>query len=151
MAGSALVILDWRLDGAISPTVPLMAKRTILLAEDDDMVRSFVCSILQRHNYRVLTAEDGAEALALAEQVGLQGIDLVLTDIDMPVLNGIQLVRRLKKLRPELKILFMTGDPGEHSGEPRSEGAVIEKPFAYGTLMHGVDACLSEERALARL
>jgi two-component system cell cycle sensor histidine kinase/response regulator CckA len=82
--------------------------------------------------------------LRLAEQVGTYGIDLVLTDIDMPILNGIQLVRRLKKLRPDLKILYMTGHRGALVDELLDEGTVIEKPFAYSTLVRGVDACLAE-------
>ncbi len=86
-----------------------MVERTILLAEDDDMVRSFVCSVLAAHSYRVLPAANGLEALRLAKRVGPQEIDLVVTDVDMPALNGFQLVRCLKQLRPDLKILFMTG------------------------------------------
>jgi CheY-like chemotaxis protein len=123
-------------------------ERTILLAEDDDMVRSFVCSVLQSHGYRVLPAANGLEALRLARRVGPQGIDLVLTDFDMPELNGFQLVRCLKQLRPELKILFMIGQRGALEHELRDEGMVIEKPFAYATLVRGVDACLTEEMSL---
>ena len=122
-----------------------MSDQTILLAEDDDMVRSFVCSILQGHGYRVLPAGNGVEALRLAKQVGAYGIDLVLTDVDMPVLNGIQLVRCLKQLRPDLKILYMTGHRGTLVDELRDEGRVIEKPFAYSLLVRGVEACLAEE------
>jgi len=124
-----------------------MPSGTILVAEDDAMVRSFVCSVLQRHGYSVLAAENGAVALALAERVGLHRIDLVLTDVDMPALNGIELVRRLKRLRPDLKIIYMTGHPLRLS-ELWSDGEVIEKPFAYGTLLREVDVCLPEERPL---
>lgn len=123
-----------------------MTNGTVLLAEDDDMVRSFVRSVLQRHGYRVLEANDGAAALALARRVGFDEIDLVLTDIDMPRLSGIQLARCMKRWRPELKILYMTGDPGVHVDELRSEGVVIEKPFSYATLVQGVDTCLSQVR-----
>jgi CheY-like chemotaxis protein len=123
-----------------------MTSGTILLAEDDDMVRLFVCSVLQRHGYRVLEANDGAAALALAMRVGVDEIDLVVTDVDMPVLTGIQLARCLKRWRPELKILYMTGDPAVHLDELGREGVVIEKPFAYGTLVRGVDTCLSQVR-----
>jgi two-component system cell cycle sensor histidine kinase/response regulator CckA len=125
-----------------------MSDQTILLAEDDDMVRSFVCSILQRHGYRVLPAGNGMEALRLAKRVGAYGIDLVLTDVDMPALNGIQLVRCLKQLRPGLKILYMTGHRGTLVDELRDEGMVIEKPFAYSLLVRGVEACLAEEVSL---
>ncbi|HLN04086.1 MAG TPA: response regulator [Bryobacteraceae bacterium] len=126
-----------------------MDKRTVLLAEDNEMVRSFVRSVLERQGYRVLAAENGAEALALAKRVGLYGIDLILADVDMPLLSGIELVRRLKQLRPDLKILYMTGQPAAHGNELWNDCAVIEKPFAYRTLVRGVDACLSENRHYA--
>ena len=125
-----------------------MADQTILLAEDDNMIRSFVCSVLQGHGYHVLPADNGREALLLAMQVGAYRVDLVLTDVDMPVLNGIQLVRRLKQLRPDLKILYMTGHRRALVDERWDEGMVIEKPFAYSTLVHAVQACLAEEVSL---
>jgi len=118
---------------------------TILLAEDDDMVRSFVCSILQSHGYRVLPADNGMEAMRLADLVGVNRIDLVLTDIEMPALSGLQLVRHLKRLRPGLKVLYMTGHRYVLVDELEAEGLVIEKPFAYSTLVRQVEACLSEE------
>jgi two-component system cell cycle sensor histidine kinase/response regulator CckA len=126
-----------------------MADRTILLAEDDDMVRSFVCSVLQGHGYRMLPAANGLEALRLAKRVGPDGIDLVLTDVDMPALNGFDLVKCLKQLRPDLKVLFMTGHRRVFEDELRDKGMVIEKPFAYGALVRGVAACLAEETSLA--
>lgn len=125
-----------------------MSKGTILVAEDDDMVRSFVRSVLERHGYLVLAANNGMEALVLATRVGAHRIDLVLTDVDMPVLNGVQLVRRLRQLRDDLKFLYMTGHPDARVDELRNDGLVIEKPFAYTTLVRGVDACLAEEKPL---
>lgn len=125
-----------------------MEERTILLAEDDDMVRSFVSSVLEGHGYRVLPAANGLEALRLAKRVGPQGIDLVLTDVDMPALNGFQLVRCLKQLRPDLKVLFMTGHRRAFEHELWDEGMVIEKPFAHTVLVREVGACLTKEMSL---
>ena len=125
-----------------------MADQTILLAEDDDMIRSFVCSVLRGHGYHVLPADNGMDALLLAKQVGTHRVDLVLTDVDIPVLNGIQLARRLKQLRPDLKILYMTGHGRALADERWNEGMVIEKPFAYSTLVHAVQACLADEASL---
>jgi|SRR5579862_2135526 len=122
-----------------------MAGQTILLAEDDDMVRSFVRSVLEGCGHRVLPAGNGVEALQLAKRVGPHRIDLVLTDVDMPALNGVQLVRCLKQLRSDLKVLFMTGHRSVLELELRDKGMVIEKPFACATLLRGVDACLAEE------
>jgi len=125
-----------------------MSDQTILLAEDDNMIRSFVCSVLQGHGYRVFPADNGLEALHLAERVGACGIDLVLTDVDMPALNGIQLVRCLKQLRPDLKILFMTGYRGAIVDELWDEGMVIQKPFSYPALIRAVATCLAQEVSL---
>ena len=125
-----------------------MPNVTILVAEDDDMVRAFVCSGLRRHGYRVLEAQDGAAALALAERVGLRRIDLVLTDVEMPALDGIELARCLRQLRPDVKVLHMTGSSAARLDKLGSAGGVLQKPFAYGTLLRGVDACLSKEKTL---
>jgi DNA-binding response OmpR family regulator len=125
-----------------------MHEGTILVAEDDEMVRSFVCSVLERHGYRVLAAENGAIALILAERLGLEEIDLVLTDVEMPALGGKELASRLRRLRPELKILYMTGHAGVHPDLAWSGGAVIEKPFGYSELLRGVDARLAEQRSV---
>ena len=122
-----------------------MSDQTILLAEDDDMIRSFVCSVLQGHGYRVLPADNGRKALHLAKRVGADGIDLVLTDVDMPALNGNQLVRCLKQLRPDLKVLYMTGYRGDIVDELWDEGMVIEKPFSYSALIRAVASCLAQE------
>ena len=113
------------------------------------MIRSFVCSVLQGHGYRVFPAGNGMDALRLAKRVGAFGIDLVLTDVDMPALNGIQLVRCLKQLRPDLKILYMTGHRGAVVDELRDEGMVIEKPFAHTGLVRAVAACLAQEVSLS--
>lgn len=109
------------------------------------MVRSFVHSVLERHGYCVLAAENGTVAKALAERVGLRKIDLVLTDIDMPLLDGVELVRCLRQMRPELKILYMTGHQSVYLDESWMDGSVIQKPFAYSALIRLVGACLSQE------
>lgn len=121
-----------------------MPSETILLAEDEAMVRFFVRSVLERHGYRLFVAEDGADALALVHQ-NLQGIDLVLTDVEMPYINGVELVERLRRIEPSLKVLYMTGNPTPHVKGLCSEGMVIEKPFGYMALLDAVETCLSEQ------
>jgi two-component system, cell cycle sensor histidine kinase and response regulator CckA len=129
-----------------------MAEETILLVEDDDMIRAFVCSVLQGHGYRVLPADNGMDALYVVNRVGARAIDLVLTDVDMPALDGVGLARSLRQLRPDLRILYMTGCPGRLSDELQGGSGVIAKPFAYATLVRRVSACLSAaERQLAPL
>jgi CheY-like chemotaxis protein len=121
--------------------------RIVLLAEDDPMILAFVHSVLRSHGYRVLLAADGIDALRLAGRVGLENIDLLLTDIEMPRLDGIALVSRLQQLRPEVKVLYMTGSGCAH--QIQDGRMLIEKPFPWTTLLRHVEACLASPASLA--
>jgi hypothetical protein len=81
---------------------------TILFAEDDPMVQRVTRMALERDGYTVLVANDGAEAVQLFEENG-DGICLVLLDIMMPNMNGFEAFLAMRKLRPDVKALFMTG------------------------------------------
>src|SRR6201999_1522191 len=85
---------------------------TVLVAEDDPSVRALVKSVLQRSGYRVLAAADGQSALELARKE--QGrIDLLLSDVIMPRMNGRALRDALSGLYPGLRVLFMSGYTGD--------------------------------------
>lgn len=122
-----------------------MTEPTILLAEDDDMVHAFVSSVLENHGCRVLRAHNGVEALWVAARDGLHRIDLLLTDIDMPALDGIKLVRFLKQQQPDLRVLYLTGHAGRLTAELREGCMVLEKPFSHAALVRSVEACLSRK------
>lgn len=83
-------------------------ERTILLVDDEPLVRKATSRLLRSMGYTVLAAESGEVALALASQ-HLDEIDLVLTDVVMPEMNGLDLARELSRRSPSLKILFMSG------------------------------------------
>jgi CheY-like chemotaxis protein len=83
-------------------------QETVLLVEDEELVRGMARSILQKAGYTVLEAGDGAEALAVAEKHA-ETIHLLVSDMIMPRMNGRDLYQRLAQLRPSLRVLFMTG------------------------------------------
>jgi len=114
--------------------------KTVLVADDDRASRVFVRSILELEGYDVLEAEDGADALGL---IRIEEFDLLITDILMPGMEGIELVREARKLRPRLKTLGMTGggEMGVHKIAHLSRtffDAFLEKPFEQETLLSEV-------------
>jgi two-component system, cell cycle sensor histidine kinase and response regulator CckA len=112
---------------------------TILLVDDEDGVRQLVCAVLRSHGYNVLEAGNGGAALAAYDKNGHK-IDMVLTDVVMPQMNGFDLARQLAARAPALKILYMSGyrdNPGDAAaGEaPR---AFLHKPFTPSGLLSKV-------------
>jgi PAS domain S-box-containing protein len=115
---------------SLSPAT-LRGEETILLVEDQDQVRGVAHDILQRHGYRLLVAQRPGEALLLCEQHPGR-IDLLLTDVVMPLLSGVELAKRIALLRPEVKVLYMSGyadDSVVRHGVLESEMAFLQKPF----------------------
>jgi PAS domain S-box-containing protein len=113
---------------------------TILVVEDDPGVRELVRMMLESGGYRVVVAHGAAEAEELCAAGG-DGIDLVLTDVVMPGMNGGALAERLAELCPSTPVLFMSGYADEavhHHGVLRPESAFVEKPFTAQTLTRKV-------------
>jgi two-component system, cell cycle sensor histidine kinase and response regulator CckA len=81
---------------------------TVLLVEDEDVVRAGIRRLLEREGYNVVEAQNGAQALQLLDTTAEQ-VALVLTDLRMPVMDGRQLAAALARLRPSLPIVFMSG------------------------------------------
>jgi DNA-binding NtrC family response regulator len=104
------------------------ASLVVLLADDELVVRSLAQSILTRAGYRILNAVDGEHALEVSR--GYPGpIDMLLTDVKMPKMDGVELSVHILKERPGIKILFMSG---KESGELMVHGKKMEflrKPF----------------------
>ena len=109
---------------------------TILVVEDDEGVRSYLAEILGELGYDVLTAEDGNAALAMIEQSDRR-IDLLLTDVVLPGMNGRQLAELANGHRPALRVLYMTGYSRNaivHHGRLDPGVALIQKPIAQKEL-----------------
>jgi two-component system, cell cycle sensor histidine kinase and response regulator CckA len=118
---------------------PSPGSETILLVEDEDVVRDLTRRVLERQGYTVLACADGMEAVAVAE-LDDRRIDLLLTDVVMPGMRGYDVATKVAVTRPEIKILFMSGYAEEAlAGRPAFAGAaLIEKPFAVDVLARRV-------------
>ncbi len=119
---------------------------TILLVEDEEIVRGFASETLRRRGYQVLEASNGQEALRMCEPQG-SAIHLVITDIVMPKMSGRELAERLAVVRPELKILFISGyidDSLFQHGLVEARALFLQKPFTPESLLRKVRDILDE-------
>jgi two-component system cell cycle sensor histidine kinase/response regulator CckA len=116
---------------------------TVLLVVDDEaQVLQLECRILETAGYKVLQASHGLEAIAqLADGSPL---DLLIADLNMPGLDGMEMVRRIRATRPDLKVLFVTGHVDRLMETPRlwDREAFVEKPFTPGSLREAVSMLL---------
>jgi two-component system, cell cycle sensor histidine kinase and response regulator CckA len=121
---------------------------TVLLVEDEMLVRDLAADALRRHGYQVLSASTGLEALDLAGQV-LHPIDVLVTDVVMPQMGGEQLAVRMLSERPMLKVLFISGYTDmallQH-GTLIAGTALLQKPFTPGQLVHRVRQLLDADQ-----
>ena len=122
------------------PTAPRRAapagargSETVLLVEDEPSVRAVAREALGDHGYRVIEAQHGVEALAVAERARGRRIDLLVTDMVMPQMGGRELAQRLRRSGPAMRVLFMSGytdDVIVRRGVSRPPRAFLQKPFA---------------------
>jgi CheY-like chemotaxis protein len=113
---------------------------TILIAEDDPAVRALLARILRARGYAVVEAANGLDAVAIAEGHG-RPFQLLLTDVVMPRLNGIELAARLLAAGRVQRVIFMTGYADVPPGSD-SEATVLYKPFTPSTLVEAVRTTL---------
>jgi two-component system cell cycle sensor histidine kinase/response regulator CckA len=114
---------------------------TVLLAEDELAVRSLIARLLRHQGYPVLEAANGVEALSLAREHSSKEIHLLLTDVVMPQMGGIELAKQLNSLRPNTKILFVSGytsDPFVKLSIPDQGIQFVQKPFNPTVLVRKV-------------
>ncbi len=131
--------------GASAPTA--RGRETVLLIEDDALVRGVIGSILRSGGYVVVEARHGEEALAAPRETGLAP-ELVVSDVVMPGMSGPETVRRLREERPGLPAVFLSGyreRPGASEPDAADEGGVLLKPFTSATLLAKVRSVLDRE------
>jgi len=131
-----------------SNSLSLRGSETILVAEDEDGVRSLTREVLEKYGYTVLEAANGEEALKVAEQH--EGhLDLLLSDVVMPRMGGPELAQALLAKRPSVKVLYMSGytdHPMVRRGVVNAGVAFLQKPFTPTVLVSRVREVLEAPR-----
>jgi PAS domain S-box-containing protein len=141
-----------RAAAAARPSAPVQTAAgsgTILLVEDQDSVRDLAAAVLGRRGYHVLTAENGQKALEFYAR-GAVPIDLLVTDIIMPGMSGLDLVKRLRPAHAELKVLYISGYNEEaviQHGVLEPGATFLQKPFTPDVFVQAVADTLGAERS----
>ena len=116
---------------------------SILLAEDDESMRRFLATALERAGHTVTACGDGSEAFEALRGVAF---DLLLSDIVMPGLDGIELAKRAAELHPQLKIMFITGFAAvalHPAAEAPKQAKVLSKPFHLREIVQEVERMIA--------
>ena len=118
---------------------------TVLLVEDDAVMRRLTRKMLEEHGYRVLEAEDGNAAMKMISSANTK-VDLLLTDVVMKGMTGPDLVLKLMESHPNMKVVYMSGYTGELVTNQQGNGLrLLEKPFTRTMLLQSLNRALSEE------
>jgi CheY-like chemotaxis protein len=119
-------------------------RQTILLVEDEEMVRGLMCEVLDQQGYEVLACSTPAEAIEVSRR--LEGsIDLLLTDVVMPGMNGREMAERIHEFLPQLQVVFMSGYTEHaltHDGQVDPKVEYLQKPFTLKTLTQKLEKVL---------
>ena len=126
----------------------LNGSETILITEDEKSVLDLATSGLQSYGYRILNARNSEQALKMAEK-HKGNIDLLLTDVIMPGSNGRELAKKMQKIFPAIKILFMSGYTDEgiaRHGILDKDAQLIQKPFSIQSLAEKIRELLDQSK-----
>jgi two-component system cell cycle sensor histidine kinase/response regulator CckA len=144
------ICLPLAVKGVVAPSIELEPEKaprgseTVLLAEDEESLRELISDLLQQNGYKVLAASCGTKALEIARKYD-GPIQLLLTDVVMPGMGGPALAKQLAVVRPDTRILFMSGYIEFHSAgasQLPADTQILQKPFSSDTLIRGVGDAL---------
>ena len=124
------------------------APRTVLVVDDEEPIRKFVARVLREEGWQTVTARDGAEAVAVAAT--LEHLDLLVTDLMMPVMNGDELARQLLATERDLPVLYLTGFSDKLFADRMLLGeheAFLDKPCSVKGLLEAVAVILHQPLA----
>jgi two-component system cell cycle response regulator CpdR len=117
----------------------------ILLAEDDEAMRSYLTRALEKSGYEVTSVDRGTQAVPMLEK---EHFDLLLSDIVMPEMDGIELAQRCSEVSPRTKVMFITGFAAVtlRASKEQPQAKVLSKPFHLRDLVLEVDRVFEEQR-----
>jgi two-component system, cell cycle response regulator CpdR len=149
-------VLRWQSPAASRITAPRDLPRAtepmirILLAEDDESMRLYLARALERVGYSVTSVDRGTAAVPLLEQ---ERFDLLLTDIVMPEMDGIELAQRAAEISPDVRVMFITGFAAValKAGRRTPDAKILSKPFHLKDLVGEVDRMFQTEDQHGRL
>ncbi len=137
------------LETSMTPTEKKRSEASILICEDESMVRSVMCKALAAAGYSVIESEDGRSALEAALQHD-SPIELLITDVVMPGLNGSELAEKLVEIHPNVRVLFVSGYSADHldvRGIECGATQLLQKPFGPSTLVERVRSMIDGDVA----
>ncbi len=126
----------------------LKGSETILIAEDEEVVRDLIFESLNKFGYNVIEAENGKKALQVCKKDSEKPIQLLITDVIMPDMGGSELAKKLEKLKPKMKVLYISGYTDNtivHHGVLDEGVAFLQKPFSSQGLAQKVREVLDTE------
>ncbi len=129
----------------------MTALRRVLLVDDNDIVRELTRAMLERHGFAVVDAATPRQALTIAVS-GAGEIDLLVTDVYMPGMNGLELADRILELHPRISVLYTSGHTDERilaPGTVPSGAAFLPKPFSMAELMRTTEDVFAATELLA--
>ncbi len=112
----------------------------IIVVDDTALYRETIQAVLEEHGYQTLTANDGADGLALFRAQGKDGVRAIVTDLDMPVMTGLQMLESIQRLAPQVRAVCVSGSPAHLAKVPQVPGRVVALEKMAG--LEALVACL---------